>query len=79
MAMVLPIFFVFSPLLPSHQAFLIMLHIVVAVVGALFVIDFKMRKLSAKELFSLALAVAAAVAVMLFLWRNWWQLLHFHG
>lgn len=79
MAMVLPLFFVFSPLLPSHQIFIAVLHILVAAVGALFVIDFKMRKLSAKELFTLAVIVAAAVAVMLFVWRSWWELLHFHG
>lgn len=79
MAMVLPIFFVFSPLLPSHQAFVAVLHILVAAVGLLFVLDIKIRKLSAKELFSLAVAVAAAVAVILFVWRSWWELLHFHG
>lgn len=79
MAMILPLFFVFSPLLPSHQAFIVVLHILVAAVGALFVIDFKMRKLSAKELFALAAVVAAAVAVILFVWRSWWSLLHFHG
>lgn len=79
MAMVLPLFFAFSPLLPSHQVFIAVLHILVAAVGALFVIDFKMRKLSAKELFTLAVIVAAAVAVMFFVWRSWWELLHFHG
>lgn len=79
MAMVLPLFFAFSPLLPSHQVFIAVLHILVAAIGALFVIDFKMRKLSAKELFTLAVIVAAAVAVMFFVWRSWWELLHFHG
>lgn len=79
MAMVLPIFFVFSPLLPSHQAFVAVLHILVAAVGLLFVLDIKIRKLSAKELFSLAVVVAAAVAVILFVWRSWWEFLHFHG
>ena len=79
MAMVLPLFFAFSPLLPSHQVFIAVLHILVAAVGALFVIDFKMRKLSAKELFTLAVIVAAAVAVMFFVWRSWWELLHFQG
>lgn len=79
MAMILPLFFVFSPLLPSHQAFIVVLHILVAAVGTLFVIDFKMRKLSAKEPFALAAVVAAAVAVILFVWRSWWSLLHFHG
>ena len=79
MAIALPVFVVFSPLLPNHQAFIVMLHFMVASVGALFVIDFKIRKLSAKELFLLVIAVAAAVAVILFIWRSWWNLLHFHG
>lgn len=79
MAIALPIFYVFSPLLPDHQSFLVMLHLLVIVVGALFVMDIKIRKLSAKEMILLVIAVAAAVAVMLFIWRTWWGLLHFHG
>ncbi len=72
MAMVLPLFFLFSPFLPSRQAFVAVLHILVALVGSLFVIDFKMRKLSAKELFSLAAIVTAAAAAVLFIWRSWY-------
>lgn len=76
MAVALPILFVFSPLLHSRRAFLIILHIVVAAVGTLFIVDFKMRKLSVKELFLLVAVVAAAVAVILFLWHTWWGFLH---
>ena len=41
MAIALPILFVVSPLLPGHQAFLVILHILVAAVGILFVTNFK--------------------------------------
>lgn len=77
MAIALPLLFVVSPLLPSHQAFLVILHIVVAAVGILFITDFKMRKPSTKELFLLVAVVAAAVVVIVFVWRSWWRLLRF--
>ena len=76
MAIALPLFFLVSPLFPNHQVFLVLLHVLVAAMGALFVIDFKMRKLSTKELFLLVLVVAAAVTVIIFLWRSWWRLVH---
>ena len=78
MAVALPILFVFSPLLPDHQIFLGVLHFLVAAVGTLFIIDFKMRKLSVKELFLLVAVVAGAVGVIIFLWHTWWELLHFY-
>ena len=76
MAIVLPIVFVFSPLLPDYQTFVVLLHMVVAGVGTLFIVNFKMRKLSAKEMILLVFLVAAAVSVIIFLWHNWWKLLH---
>ena len=78
MAVALPILFVFSPLLPDHQIFLGVLHLLVAAVGTLFIVDFKMRKLSVKELFLLVAVVAGAVGVIIFLWHTWWELLHFY-
>lgn len=45
MAIALPIFFVVSPFLPDHRAFLAILHVLVAAVGALFVTDIRIRKL----------------------------------
>lgn len=78
MAIALPIIFVLSPLFPSPQAFVIVLHILVAVVGILFVKDFKFRKPSTKELCLLVLVVAAAVAIILFVWRGWWRMLSFY-
>ena len=78
MAIALPIIFVLSPLFPSPQAFVIVLHILVAVVGILFVKDFKFRKPSTNELWLLVLFVAAAVAIILFVWRGWWRMLSFY-
>lgn len=78
MAIALPIIFVLSPLFPSPQAFVIVLHILVAVVRILFVKDFKFRKPSTKELCLLVLVVAAAVAIILFVWRGWWRMLSFY-
>ena len=77
MAIALPILFVVSPLLPGHNAFLVILHIMVAVVGILFVTDFKMRKPSVKELFMLVAVVALAVGIIVFVWHRWWKLLQF--
>lgn len=78
MAIALPLFFVVSPLFPSHQGMLVILHFLVAAVGAMFVTDVKIRKLSTKELFLLVAVVAAAVAVIIFVWHSWWEFLHFH-
>lgn len=78
MAIVLPLLFLLSPLLPNYQSFLVILHILVAMVGALFIINFKMRKLSVKELVLLVIVVAAAVAVIIFVWHSWYKLLHFY-
>lgn len=78
MAIALPFLFIFSPLLPNYQTFLVILHILVAVVGILFIVNFKMRKPTVKELILLVAAVAAAVAVNVFVWHSWWKLLHFY-
>lgn len=78
MAIALPILFVVSPLLPGHGAFLVLLHVMVAVVGILYVTDFKLRKLSVKELFLLVTVVALAVGIIVFVWHRWWNLLHFY-
>ena len=78
MAVVLPLLFLVSPLFPTHDMFLVVLHIMVALVGILFITDFKFRKPSTKEVLLLVILVAAAVLVILFIWRSWWRLLHFY-
>lgn len=71
MAIALPILFLASPLFPSHMAFLVALHIVVALVGFLFVLNFRLRKPSVKEVFLIVAVVALAVTVILFAWHGW--------
>ena len=75
MAIALPILFVASPLFPSHFAFIVVLHIAVALVGFLFIFDFKLRKPSVKQVFLIVALVTAAVAVIVFAWRGWWSLM----
>ena len=76
MAIELPLLFVVSPLLHSPLAFKVLLHLLVAVVGMLFVTNFRLRKPSVKELVLLVAVIAAAVLVILFAWQNWWRLIH---
>lgn len=73
MAIALPLLFIVSPLLHSHTAFQVMLHLVVGVVGTLFIVNFKLRKPTTKELIVLVAIIAAAVLVILFAWQSWWK------
>lgn len=75
MAIALPILFVLSPLFPGNLAFVVVLHIVVALVGFLFIFNFKVRKPSVKEALLIVVVVAFAVAVIVFAWRSWWNLI----
>lgn len=75
MAIALPLLFVLSPVFPSPVVFVVALHVVVALVGFLFILDFKFRKLSVKEALMVAVVVAVAVAVILFAWKGWRDLL----
>ncbi len=79
MAIALPILFLVSPLFPSHAAFVVVLHIAVALVGFLFVLNFRIRKPSVKEVLVIVAVVAAAVAVIVFAWRGWWSLVSTRG
>lgn len=79
MAIALPILFMLSPLFPSHVAFVAVLHVTVGLVGFLFVLNFKFRKPSVKEILLIVGVVAFAVAVILFAWRSWWELVNSRG
>ena len=74
MAIALPLLFVVSPLLHSPLAFKVILHLLVAVVGALFITNFRLRKPSVREVILLVGVTAAAVLVILFAWQGWWKL-----
>ena len=45
MAIALPLFVVVSPLFPNHMTFTVLLHVLVTVIGILFVAEIKIRKL----------------------------------
>ena len=74
MSIALPVLFVVAPLFPSTLVFLVALHLLVAAVGFLFILDFRLRKPSVREVFLLVALVAAAVAVMTFAGHGWWKL-----
>ncbi len=74
MSIALPVLFVVAPLFPSTLVFLVALHLLVAAVGFLFILDFRLRKPSVREVFLLVALVAAAVAVMMFAGHGWWKL-----
>lgn len=75
MAIALPLLFVASPLFPTHGAFIVALHIVVALVGFLFILNFQLRKPSVKEVLLIVAVVTLAVLVILFAWHSWRSLL----
>ncbi|MCI9485754.1 MAG: CDP-diacylglycerol--serine O-phosphatidyltransferase [Lachnospiraceae bacterium] len=63
MSVVLPLIFMTQFFLPDF-AFLVLLHIVLLVVGILFVVDFRFRKPNNKTLAVLVFIVAAALAAL---------------
>ena len=73
MSVVLPLLFVVSLILPGYHWFLYALHITVAVVGILFVADFKFRKPTNKKLAVLVGIVGVAVLFILFYNGGWWE------
>ena len=79
MSIALPVLFVVAPLFPSTLVFLVALHLLVAAVGFLFILDFRLRKPSVREVFLLVALVAAAVAVMMFAGHGWWKLFPLRG
>ena len=77
MAIALPILYVVYPLFPGRGIFIAAEHVLVAVVGALFITDFKLKKPSVKGVFMITAAVAISVVVLLMVWRGWGRFLHF--
>ena len=75
MAIALPLLFVVSPLFPTHGAFIAALHVVVTLVGVLFILNFRLRKPNVKQVLLIVVAVALAVVVILFAWHSWRNLL----
>lgn len=76
MAIALPLLFVSAPLLPSRFVFLTVMHILVAAVGILFIVNFQLRKPNAITILLIVGAVAAAVLFLLIARRSYWELIH---
>lgn len=76
MAIALPILYVVYPLFPGDGIFIGAEHVLVAVVGALFITDFKLRKPSVKGVFLITAAVALSVVMLLIIWRGCGRFLH---
>ena len=74
MAVIMPLLFIASLFLPGYRWFIWGLHIAMLLVGLLFIIDFRFRKPTNKELVVLVAVVAAAVLVVLFYKGGaWWK------
>ena len=76
MAIALPLLYVLSPLLPGRKVFLALMHVLVMVVGALFIVDFKLRKPTVMEMIFLVGVVALSVVILIFIGRSWWVFIH---
>ena len=74
MSVIMPLLFIVSLFFPGYRWLLVSLHIVMFLVGLLFIVDFRFRKPTNKELIVLVSVVAAAVLVVLF-YRGgaWWK------
>ena len=73
MSVILPLLFVASMILPGYKWFVVLLHITMLAVGLLFILDFKFRKPTNRELVILVAVVAVAVLFVLFSNEGWWR------
>ena len=73
MSVILPLLFVASMILPGYKWFVVLLHITMLAVGLLFILDFKFRKPTNRELVILVAVVAVAVLFVLFYNEGWWR------
>ena len=73
MSVVLPLLFVVSLLFPEYKWFVVLLHIAMLTVGLLFILDFKFRKPTNRELVIIVAVVAVAVLLVLFYNEGWWK------
>lgn len=66
MAIALPILFLFAPMFLNPMQFLMSLHFLVMIVGALFIVDFRLRKATAMRMFLFVFVVAMIVITFAF-------------
>ena len=65
--------------LPITSMSIVLPIVFVALVGLLFILDFKFRKPAAAEIFILVVAVAAAVLAIIYVERSWWKFFYVVG
>lgn len=73
MSVVMPLLFVISIFFPGFRYFVVCLHAAVFLVGFLFILNFRFRKPTNKELVVLVAVVAVAVLFILFYKEGWWK------
>ncbi len=66
MAIALPILFLFAPMFLNHIQFLTIMHLLVMIVGAMFIVDFKLKKLTAMKMILLVFVVVLIMLTLIF-------------
>ena len=72
MSVIMPLLFMVSLFFPGFRYFLVCLHIAMLLVGFLFILNFRFRKPTNRELVILVAVVAVAVLFILLYKEGWW-------
>lgn len=72
MSVIMPLLFMVSVFFPGFRYFLVCLHIAMLLVGVLFILNFRFRKPTNRELVILVAVVAVAVLFILLYKEGWW-------
>ena len=72
MSVIMPLLFMVSVFFPGFRYFLVCLHIAMLLVGFLFILNFRFRKPTNRELVILVAVVAVAVHFILLYKEGWW-------
>ena len=72
MSVTMPLLFMVSVFFPGFRYFLVCLHIAMLLVGFLFILNFRFRKPTNRELVILVAVVAVAVLFILLYKEGWW-------
>lgn len=72
MSVIMPLLFMVSVFFPVFRYFLVCLHIAMLLVGFLFILNFRFRKPTNRELVILVAVVAVAVLFILLYKEGWW-------
>lgn len=72
MSVIMPLLFMVSVFFPGFRYFLVCLHIAMLLVGFLFILNFRFRKPTNRELVILVAVVAVVVLFILLYKEGWW-------